>query len=44
MAASYDISNGTFAGSVFAGCTFAAAPPPWAFEAGRLAEGAKLFA
>ncbi|MDP8967389.1 MAG: hypothetical protein M3N04_02195, partial [Actinomycetota bacterium] len=44
MAASYDISNGTFAGSVFAGCTFAAAPPPWVFEAGRLAEEAKLLA
>ena len=38
MAAGYDFKSGTFQGSVFAGCSFAAAPPPWGFEAGRLAE------
>jgi hypothetical protein len=44
MAAGYDFKSGTFQGSVFAGCSFAAAPPPWGFEAGRLAEANRRLA
>ena len=44
MAAGYNFKSGTFQGSVFAGCSFAAAPPPWGFEAGRLAEANRRLA
>ena len=44
VSAQFDLSNGTFLGSVFAGCSFTGSPPREMMEAALLALAAERFA